>query len=176
MKTNRKTSEIQVLGGGESVVPVARLRRRRSILNRVLTAAGAVAGSSVLAACGAPGRPDEEDEPMFVGLAIVEGKIVLSLASYPRLKEVGSSLITVVEGLGPVIVAHEEQGKFVAASGDCTHMKCPLRYNGLNHTYDCSCHGSTFEVDGVVINGPAVKPLATFDVEFDGQTVIVTMK
>ena len=39
----------------------------------------------------------------------------------------------------------------------CPHMKCGLRYNSLDNTWDCPCHGSRFDVDGKILRGPATQ-------------------
>ncbi len=39
----------------------------------------------------------------------------------------------------------------------CPHLGCSLRWNRQEHTWDCPCHGSRFEGDGGLINGPAQK-------------------
>lgn len=37
----------------------------------------------------------------------------------------------------------------------CPHMGCALKYNAREHSWDCPCHGSRFETDGRLIEGPA---------------------
>lgn len=37
----------------------------------------------------------------------------------------------------------------------CSHMGCALKYNRQEHTWDCSCHGSRFNLNGEVIDNPA---------------------
>ena len=37
----------------------------------------------------------------------------------------------------------------------CPHMKCNLVFNREEKTWDCPCHGSRFDLDGHVIEGPA---------------------
>lgn len=37
----------------------------------------------------------------------------------------------------------------------CAHMGCRLRWNGIEGTWDCSCHGSRFDKAGHVIDNPA---------------------
>ncbi|MBQ6687166.1 MAG: FAD-dependent oxidoreductase [Bacilli bacterium] len=37
----------------------------------------------------------------------------------------------------------------------CPHLKCSLIFNELERTWDCPCHGSRFDIDGNVIEGPS---------------------
>lgn len=37
----------------------------------------------------------------------------------------------------------------------CPHMKCHLVFNKEEKTWDCPCHGSRFDIDGNLIEGPA---------------------
>jgi Rieske Fe-S protein len=38
-------------------------------------------------------------------------------------------------------------------------LGCLLRFNGAERSWDCPCHGSRFDVDGSVLEGPAVRAL-----------------
>ena len=48
---------------------------------------------------------------------------------------------------------------FIHGKYQCTHMGCKLIYNELEHTFDCPCHGSRFDINGKVISSPANKDL-----------------
>ena len=37
----------------------------------------------------------------------------------------------------------------------CPHLGCALKWNALEHTWDCPCHGSRFTKDGKLIDNPA---------------------
>ena len=37
----------------------------------------------------------------------------------------------------------------------CPHLGCALRYNPVEHTWDCPCHGSRFTEQGELIDNPA---------------------
>lgn len=39
----------------------------------------------------------------------------------------------------------------------CNHLGCGLKYNKQEKTYECSCHGSKYDKDGNLLNGPAQK-------------------
>ena len=63
------------------------------------------------------------------------------------------------DGLGKVGAFREADGTLHAVSLRCTHLGCLLRFNGAERSWDCPCHGSRFDVDGSVLEGPAVTPL-----------------
>jgi glycine/D-amino acid oxidase-like deaminating enzyme/nitrite reductase/ring-hydroxylating ferredoxin subunit len=52
------------------------------------------------------------------------------------------------------------EGELFAVSPVCTHMGCKVHWNSVETSWDCPCHGSRFRVDGTVIEGPALAPLA----------------
>jgi Rieske Fe-S protein len=58
-----------------------------------------------------------------------------------------------------VAVFKDEQSEIHAVSAVCTHLYCTLGWNPADRTWDCSCHGSRFAVDGSVIHGPATADL-----------------
>ncbi len=37
----------------------------------------------------------------------------------------------------------------------CPHLGCALRWNKMEHSWDCPCHGSRFDRDGKLLNNPA---------------------
>jgi glycine/D-amino acid oxidase-like deaminating enzyme/nitrite reductase/ring-hydroxylating ferredoxin subunit len=62
-------------------------------------------------------------------------------------------------GAGKVAAYREEDGTLHAVSAVCTHLGCQVLWNSAERSWDCPCHGSRFDVDGTVIQGPAVKDL-----------------
>ena len=63
------------------------------------------------------------------------------------------------DGLGKTGVYRDPNGQLHAVSMRCTHLGCLVRFNAAERSWDCPCHGSRFDVDGEVLEGPATKPL-----------------
>lgn len=55
-----------------------------------------------------------------------------------------------------VVVVREKQG-FAAISLVCTHLGCTVRPSGVG--FECPCHGSQFDDQGMNTGGPAPRPL-----------------
>jgi Rieske Fe-S protein len=49
----------------------------------------------------------------------------------------------------------------------CTHLKCIVHWNRAERSWDCPCHGSRFDFDGNIIEGPALFPLQRHNVIAD---------
>lgn len=47
----------------------------------------------------------------------------------------------------------------------CPHMKCRLIFNNFDKTWDCPCHGSRFDIDGNVLEGPSC-----YNIKLDDET------
>jgi Rieske Fe-S protein len=56
-------------------------------------------------------------------------------------------------------VYRDQTGALHAVSATCTHLGCTVHFNDAETAWECPCHGSRFDVDGSVIQGPANKPL-----------------
>lgn len=73
------------------------------------------------------------------------------------------------------IYAFELEGKLVALSNTCTHLGCPVTWEGSDRKFHCPCHGSVFDQTGENIAGPAPRPLARYNVKVDAGGVYVEM-
>lgn len=66
-------------------------------------------------------------------------------------------------------------GKLVAISSICTHRHCKLDAEP-DRSYYCHCHGSTFDAEGRVTEGPAKLDLPGYPTAIDGRGhLIVTI-
>lgn len=63
------------------------------------------------------------------------------------------------QGTSMVAAYRDDSGALHAVRAHCTHLGCLVAFNNAERTWDCPCHGSRFDVDGQVVQGPAVHPL-----------------
>jgi glycine/D-amino acid oxidase-like deaminating enzyme/nitrite reductase/ring-hydroxylating ferredoxin subunit len=66
-------------------------------------------------------------------------------------------------GLKKIAAYRDDAGGLHELSAICTHLGCVVQWNSTEQTWDCPCHGSRFDPEGKVINGPAIKDLAAAD-------------
>jgi Rieske Fe-S protein len=68
---------------------------------------------------------------------------------------------------------HTNEG-FFALSLVCTHLGCTVESKESGFT--CPCHGSKYDAEGNVLNGPAQKKLNALRVEvtMDGNLILYT--
>ena len=46
----------------------------------------------------------------------------------------------------------------------CTHLGCLFKWVDTNHRFECPCHGSKFQLNGIYIEGPAPRSLDRFEI------------
>jgi Rieske Fe-S protein len=81
----------------------------------------------------------------------------------PRIMNAGPAKNYVTDG---VYAAYRTQGFFIIRQGDrlyalsaiCTHRHCKVKVEP-NRSFHCPCHGSRFDADGHVTQGPARRDL-----------------
>lgn len=61
--------------------------------------------------------------------------------------------------LGPIGVHRDDEGILHCVSAVCTHLACTVTWNTAERSWDCPCHGSRFDFEGRVLEGPAIKDL-----------------
>lgn len=91
-----------------------------------------------------------------VGVNLLEGK----LAVLPEDVDVNPGEGKIVEHEGHRAGAYRDMdGNLHVVDTTCTHMGCEVNWNSAEKSWDCPCHGSRFDIDGNVIEGPAIRAL-----------------
>jgi len=71
----------------------------------------------------------------------------------------------IARGLSKVAVYREPGGEIHEFSAVCRHLGCIVKWNTLENTWDCPCHGSRYDALGKVIQGPANCDLEELEVK-----------
>src|SRR3954447_23477718 len=81
--------------------------------------------------------------------------------SVERVARGGGALLR--QGATKIAVYRGEQGAVHKHSAVCPHLDCIVQWNPNENSWDCPCHGSRFDCEGRVLNGPAGRPLTAID-------------
>jgi Rieske Fe-S protein len=62
-------------------------------------------------------------------------------------------------------VYRDNEESLHVVSATCTHAGCTVRWNSDEKSWDCPCHGSRYNFEGKVLNGPAPEDLVYYKEE-----------
>lgn len=93
----------------------------------------------------------------------------ISISDYPELASVGGYAFISKN----VIVIRVSRSKFIALNNICTHKKCDVDFDGSS--FECPCHGSTYDKYGKVTNGPATKNLKSYKTTYNSDDDTLTI-
>ena len=74
--------------------------------------------------------------------------------------EAGNTTVYIREG-NPSL-SGEKKGEYIAISTRCAHLGCPVRWVDAAERFVCPCHGGVYDLRGLVVGGPPVRPLDRF--------------
>ena len=139
---------------------------RRHFLVSSLSAVAAINGTVLLSACASL---------LTRTVTPVDGVVRLAFNQYPDLAKRDGYLRILPQGTtDPIYVFAKGAGQFVAVSSICTHLQCNVESKG--NQLVCPCHGSTYDRDGKVLQGPAMQPLQQFRTDATSDSVIVHLR
>ncbi|HEY9880529.1 MAG TPA: Rieske 2Fe-2S domain-containing protein [Leptolyngbyaceae cyanobacterium] len=78
--------------------------------------------------------------------------------------------------LGPVLVTGDgsDPNSLKAVNPTCTHKGCIVDWKSDQKAFECPCHGARFATDGSVLQGPADRPLTTYQARVENGAVLVS--
>ena len=131
-----------------------RIPRQRFIVGAALALA-----ANVLAACTTYGKKPAAPTPNGAAPA----NAIAKKTDVP----VGSGVI-----IDDVVVTQPADGVFKGFSAICTHAGCTVA-EVVAGTINCPCHGSKYNLDGSVANGPASRPLDARTISVRGDSIVL---
>jgi cytochrome b6-f complex iron-sulfur subunit len=105
--------------------------------------------------------------------ALCGSDLCFKLSDNSALATVGGMLLFTAAGK-EILVQRISDTELLALSAECTHDGCNVDFDGRDR-FTCPCHGSAFELDGTVINGPAQRPLDEFATTIAGDDVTISL-
>ena len=104
-----------------------------------------------------------------------DGKLHLALSHYPELETAGGALKLAPTGFEhPVYVMTLGRDAFAALSPICTHLGCTVEIQGSRIV--CPCHGSTYDREGRVLQGPAERALTRYSTSIEDGVLVIDLR
>jgi cytochrome b6-f complex iron-sulfur subunit len=141
------------------------MRTRREFLSQVPRAAlGACAlGALPALVAGCAAAPYVRAEP-------VDGRVRVAFTSLDS----GGRALVVVPGLElPIFVRRVAGADPVALSTRCMHRGCEVEPS--TDRLVCPCHGSEYDLDGRVLQGPTTLPLVRYPAREQGDAIVIEL-
>jgi cytochrome b6-f complex iron-sulfur subunit len=98
------------------------------------------------------------------------------------LDDPSNAVLTMVDGTltvrapsDDILVMRTSTTAVQAVSDICTHAGCSVRYDRVGKVLNCPCHGSRFSLTGMVLRGPATRPLKSYTIQLDQSTNLLTI-
>jgi Rieske Fe-S protein len=140
---------------------------------KVILGAGLGLAATALAACTTYGKkPEASGDTATTEAAPATGApgpaaaatAIANTADVP----VGSGVI-----VDEIVVTQPSAGEFKGFSAICTHAGCTVN-EVAGGTINCPCHGSKYNLDGSVANGPTSRPLDAKAVSVQGDSIVLS--
>ncbi len=77
-------------------------------------------------------------------------------------------------GSKPALLIRTPDGDYRAFTAVCTHLNCTVQYRDDLHQIWCACHNGFYDLAGRTVSGPPPRPLETFQVNVQGEDLVVT--
>lgn len=131
--------------------------RRDFIQKSLILTCGIAGASAFLEACTKSNNPSTAP--------VVNFTIDISSSQYSALQKNGSY---VYYSPSNIIIARDHAGAFVALYDVCPHAGCTIQFDEHASNFPCPCHGSQFDENGNVTQGPATTGVKKYNTTLTG--------
>jgi Rieske Fe-S protein len=140
------------------------MTRREFLRHAALTACGTV--SLTNAGCVASTAP-------VVRTRVSSNRISVD-TTLPELATVGDGVQLSADELDyPILFIRLSPDRFVALSTECMHLGCTVKKQPS--VIRCPCHGSVYDLEGKVLNGPTEHPLKQYEISMRGTVAEIVL-
>ena len=150
---------------------------RRQFCSGACQAVSGATLATMLAGCGGAGDSPTSPSSRAVDLGVSSGRYTGSgvdvAVSGSALNDVGGAVL--VESIaGVFLLARTASNSFSAIDAVCSHQSCTVS-GADGAAYVCPCHGSRYDRNGRVLNGPATAALRQFQTTFASGVVTIIL-
>ena len=133
--------------------------------------------SSIITSCSNNSTGPVNTTPLStIQGTVVNNEIAITLTSSPVADKNTRALVLYNNGSNAIIVEHNSDDTFKAISGICTHQSCIVSgFDGSSSRFICPCHGSQFDLNGNVAQGPANRKLSEYATRVENNSLIITL-
>lgn len=133
--------------------------------------------SSIVTSCSDNSTNPANSTPLnTIQGTVVNNEIIIDIASSPIANKNTRALVKYNNGNGSILVEHNSDDTYKALSGICTHQSCVVsEFDGSQSVFVCPCHGSQFDLNGNVKQGPATTRLGTYSTRVENNSLIITL-
>ena len=101
------------------------------------------------------------------------GNVTLTVNSSSPISKTGTAALVNYSG-GSLLVDHPSANVYNALSSICTHQSCQITgFDSGSNQFICPCHGSKFDVNGKVTQGPAGRSLTKYSTQLNGTQLTI---
>ncbi len=105
--------------------------------------------------------------------SLAGGIVTVNIDSSSPLSGVGGAAVVNYSG-GTLLVDHPSANTYNALSSICPHQGCQITgFDSGSEKFICPCHGSTFDINGNVTQGPAGSPLTKYQTTISGNQLMI---
>lgn len=138
---------------------------RKEFIKKAGLYCGGIYSISVLAGCSASSNQMMEATEQKDGEIAIENK---------KLKNIGDRLILEIKNYqSNIILIKTAANEYRAMSLTCSHKGCELVV--YKNFFECPCHGSEFDVNGIALKGPATDPLVSYRTKLNNNTITILL-
>jgi Rieske Fe-S protein len=132
--------------------------------------------SSIITSCTSPTAPTGNYSSLsIIQKTVVNNEIAIDIPSSPIVNKSTRALVKYNNG-GSILVEHNPDDTYRAISGICTHQSCVVSgFDTNNDVFVCPCHGSRFDLNGNVVQGPAGSKLHQYITRVENNSLIITL-
>lgn len=106
------------------------------------------------------------------GITVTANAVTVDLAVASTLAAAGGwTLVTAAK----VLIVNLGNNNFNALTSVCTHSQCDRNWTFNSNVFTCTCHGSRFNANGSVVNGPATQPLSSYPASVNNNVLTVDL-